>query len=172
MTSSAQPVVVALCGLPGSGKSTLARLLVNATGWTRLDRDELRLELFSKGGYSDEDKEYLGGVLRERMADAISKGESLILDGMTLSRANERDAFREIVESRGARWLLVWLDCETELARARVNFDRRHPAVDRNMTLVDRVAERFEFPDDAFRLDARQAPTLSCRQVLKELDVV
>lgn len=158
--------VIALCGLPGSGKSTLAGRLVAQTGWRLLDRDALRGEVFESGGYTDADKEKLAALLQERLAAHLADGRSVILDGMTFSRAQERARFRALAEAHHACWLLVWLDCDPALARERVHRGAPHPASDRDAALVDRVAARFEPPADALHLDATRDVDALCVCVL------
>lgn len=156
-----EAVVIALCGLPGSGKSTLARYLQEHTRWLRLDRDALRAELFATGGYTDADKEYLNREMRDRMRTQLRNGHSVILDGMTFSRACIRQQFEADASSLAADWKLVWLDCPVEIACQRVAGDRNHAATDRTPELVVRIASRFEPPRDGLRLDAQKpAPEL------------
>lgn len=164
-----EAVVVALCGLPGSGKSTLARALQAHTGWVRLDRDALRAKLFATGGYTGADKAILKCAMRERLNLHLLNGRSVILDGMTLSEARERDALASDAKSVGARWSLVWLDCPVHIAQARVGRDSAHLAKDRDRELVFQVAQRFQAPGDAQRLDARESPAALLRQLLSAL---
>ncbi len=149
-----RPVAIALCGLPGAGKSTLAARLSAVLAAVHLDRDRLRAELYGKGGYSMAAKAALNAHMAVRLAQHLEAGRHVILDGMTLAREQDRRAFADIARGAQARWLLAWLDCPPELARARVSADRHHPAADRDVRLVDEVARRFEAPRDGMRLDA------------------
>lgn len=161
--------VVGLCGLPGSGKSTLARALADATGWLRLDRDAMRREIFSSGGYSDADKAKLAELLRAHTGNVVETGGCVILDGMTLSRASERAGFAGATRAAGGHWLTVWVDCDVMTARARVSAANDHPAMDRDSALVDQVATRFEIPDDALRVDAALPVSVQLERVLEEI---
>lgn len=163
------PFVSAFCGLPGSGKSTLARMLECHTGWRRLDRDALRGRMFSSGGYSHDDKQQLAVVMRGDLQKLLLAGESVILDGMTLSRHAEREEFRQHSVLHGAHWLLVWLDCDVDTAKRRIRFDTAHPAADRNPALVDDVAARFERPVDAWRLDGMLTTNEQLHALLAEI---
>lgn len=166
-------VVVALCGLPGSGKSTLARALAAATGWMRLDRDELRRRVFADGGgYSDADKRALAAWLCDELAAHAANAESVIVDGMTFSRMEERERFASAAHAAGARWRLVWLDCDAALARERVRDDEHHPATDRTASLVDRVAARFERPVHAIRIDATQPTDAQLGHIIAALGIL
>lgn len=164
-------VMVAFCGLPGSGKSTLAKALEKATGWTRLDRDGLRRDVFPAGGYEDADKRRLAGILTEQLRVVLASGNSVILDGMTLSRADERSRFENIARELDASWLLVWMDCDVTVARTRVAADRHHPAEDRTAALVDDVSRRFEIPGDALRIDAALPTPVQRNRILERLRV-
>jgi thymidylate kinase len=55
----------------------------------------------------------------------------------------------------------LWLDCPIDTAMARVAA-QPHPAADRSPELVREVAQRFERPDDALRIDA----TLSLEEMI------
>lgn len=163
-------IVVAFCGLPGSGKSMLAHALQVHTRWPRLDRDALRREMFSAGGYSDEDKQQLNRVIRARVQAALVAGESVIVDGMTFARQSERNAFSELASSYQADWLLAWLDCDVNIAKERIDRDALHPALDRNPALVEKVAARFETPMHALRIDAALAVSEQLQLLLTEID--
>lgn len=163
-----QPVVVALCGLPGSGKSTLAAALERERRFTLLDRDRLRGK-WPWLGYETTDKRLLNETMRAAMLRHVLAGQSVIVDGMTFARASERDAFEQAARTAGARWHLVWLDCDPELARRRVTMTGMHPASDRNALLVDTVQARFEPPASSLRLDARQTVAALLRRILLDI---
>lgn len=165
-----QQTVVAFCGLPGSGKSTLAQALQAHTGWPRLDRDALRTDMFSSGGYFPEDKRQLADAMLDRLRTSLLLGECVILDGMTFSRQAERETFSQLVLSRGAAWLLAWIDCDIEIAKARIRSDTAHPAADRNPALVDAVAARFETPEDSLQIDAALTVSEQLHALLAEIN--
>ena len=155
-------VVVALCGLPGSGKSTLALPLAQRFGLALVDRDRLRYELHPSPEFTVAEKQAANGLVLVRLRAHCVAGESSLVDGMTLSRASERQALEHIAVEHGFRFMLLWLDCPVELAVARVE-RQAHMAKDRDGAQVREVAARFEPPHDTARLDA----TLPAEELLR-----
>jgi predicted kinase len=76
-----------LVGLPGSGKSTLAQQLLAASSTSNptilLSTDELRKELFHNVNEQCKNEE-LYRVLHQRLAEAITHGQSVIYDATNL----------------------------------------------------------------------------------------
>ena len=118
-----------------------------------VNRDHLRAEIFPDCRFTDEEKRAANELVLERSRKHCAAGESMLVDGMTFSRASEREALRLIAAAHGFRFVLLWLDCPVETAVARVEH-QAHPAQDRDAARVREVAARFEVPADAFRIDA------------------
>ena len=156
-----KPRVVVLCGLPGSGKSTLAAALCGRLGLALIDRDRIRDRLFPDCRYTEAEKQAANQAVLEQLRVNCSEGNSSLLDGMTFGRESERRAVRAIAAEQGCDCRLLWLDCPVDVAAERVA-SQAHPAVDRTPRLVREVAQRFEKPMDALRLDA----TLPMEEVL------
>jgi predicted kinase len=145
---------VALIGLPGAGKSTVARAIAQAKGWPIVDRDDLPRASFDESGKAAATDAALAQVARH-----LTRNQSCILDGMTLSSRAQRDRLRALARQHNAELVLLWLDCPVEIAVARVAAQSGHSALDRDAVLVRDVASRFEQPEaDVLRLDA-QLPT-------------
>lgn len=149
--------VVILIGLPGSGKSTLASHLSRRFGFSVIDRDRLRAQLFPDCRFTDAEKRAANQAVLEELERHCAAGESSLVDGMTFSRKSERDAARAVALKHRCRFLQLWLDCPVELAVRRVESET-HLAKDRDAVRVWEVATRFERPDDALRLDGTLAP--------------
>lgn len=153
------PLVVALVGLPGSGKTTLAGFLRARFGLREINRDRIRAALFPADDGSEANKHQANAAVRAVLEANCMLGIGCVMDGMTLGRRADRDGLRHIVEKHSALFILLWLDCPLEIAAARVAGDKSgHPARDRDAKLVKSVAERFEPPEEALRLDATQSP--------------
>lgn len=145
--------MVVLAGLPGSGKSTLAASLCGRFGFALIDRDRIRDRLFPDCRFTEAEKQAANQAVLEALHARCASGESSLLDGMTFGRESERQAVRRIAVRHGFDCVVMWLDCPVEVAMERVA-QQPHPAADRTPRLVREVAERFEKPVDALRLDA------------------
>lgn len=137
-------------GLPGAGKSCLAARLLQATGWSLLDRDRLRQQCFPDGRCDRPATRATEQMLARQITEQVVAGRSLILDGMTLARRVDRLQWARQVQRAGGEWRVVFLDCTVKTAAERVEADRmagRHPAGDRDAALVQAVAKRLERPE-------------------------
>ena len=158
------PVLVALIGLPGCGKTTVARRLhAIAPQLVVLSRDLVRRELVVRPDYSAGEKRAVFEALLSRVASELADGRDVIIDGMTFSRAAERDRAAASAEAAGAVFLAVYCDCPLEVALDRVRAQGKaaagHPAGDRDEALVREVAARFEpVSSSVARLDMRNGP--------------
>lgn len=159
--------VVALCGLPGSGKSTLAASLCARLELALIDRDRIRDRLFPDCRFTQAEKQAANQAVLDALRMNCAAGTSSLLDGMTFGRESERRAVRAIAAEHGFACTLLWLDCPVDVAAARVA-TQPHPAADRTPQLVRDVAQRFERPTDALRLDA----TLPMQELLKRASAV
>lgn len=173
---SERPLAVLLAGLPGAGKSRVARALARESGWTRIDRDTLRAELFPRPSGSAEEKEAANRAVLAALAGTLAAGRSGVIDGMTFAGVSQRFEFRREIAAAGGCCRFVLLECPPEVAARRIAGDGApHPAVDRTPALVFEVARRFRPPDDDwFAVDATQPfdSVLECVRRVAERDWV
>ncbi|HEU5399344.1 MAG TPA: ATP-binding protein [Gammaproteobacteria bacterium] len=155
-------LVVALVGLPGSGKSTLAASLSGRLGLALIDRDRIRDRLFPDCRFTAAEKQAANQAVLQTLRENCAAGTASLLDGMTFGRESERRAVRRVAVEHGFECAMLWLDCPVDVAAERVA-RQAHAAGDRTPQLVRDVAERFERPADAVRLDA----TLSAERLLE-----
>ena len=169
-------MLTVLIGLPGCGKTTLARRLRSlAPQLTVLSRDLVRRELFAHPDYSTREKRAVLDEMLSRAVRQLSGGRNVLMDGMTFSRAAERERAAASAEAAGAVFLAVHCDCPLEVALARVRAQREaaaaHPAGDRDEALVREVAARFEpVSSNVPRLDMRDEPERLARELRALID--
>lgn len=159
----AQPRLVMVGGLPASGKSVLSGALADRFGMTLLSSDRLRKELngippdrpapadFDQGIYTPEQTARTYGVLIERAAALLARGESVVLDA-TWSDARLRARVAEVAEVAFADLVAVRCVVRDELARHRMA--HRGPGrSDADEDVAARLAGRADPWPEAANLD-------------------
>lgn len=122
-TTRCQPMVVFFTGLPGSGKTTLSLLLSDAIksqgmSVTLIDGDVLRGMLSSDLGFSKKDRE-----LNLQRA-AFVCGEVMVHGGVAICAMiapyqAARQQAREYIESKGGRFIEVYLSTPLSICESR-----------------------------------------------------
>ncbi|GAA4977611.1 hypothetical protein GCM10023205_51530 [Yinghuangia aomiensis] len=145
-----------MCGLPASGKTTYA-LELERRGYVRLSIDEVVWRRI--GGRDpgvvlapeefDALKDEVRAEQRVELVELLRAGRDVVVDYSFWSRA-ARDDYKALVESRGARWELVYLPVDHATLRRRLavrNRENGANAVTVDDSLFDRYATGFEVPD-------------------------
>ena len=138
-----KPVVYLLCGLPGSGKTNYAKKL-EAGGALRLTVDE---ELFRRHG-KDLDAQHIDQYEKEIKLDfksllekAVKGGKSVALD-YGFWKKSERDEYKQLAESVGAQWKLLFFDTSLEILKSRIAA-RNIADPTNNHVISEELLERF-----------------------------
>lgn len=151
-----RPVVYLLVGLTGAGKTTYARKVLEPTGVLRLSVDE---EVFARHGrygvdypeleYFEREAPVVAWV-RERLVESVRAGRSVVVD-YGLWRRAERDDWKQLVESAGGRWHLLYLPVPREELLRRLkerNREEHANALVVTESALDDFYARFEPPSD------------------------
>lgn len=154
-----QPRLILLIGLPGAGKSTLARMLAPRLQAVVVDRDAIRAQRFAEAPVDGPITALANAAMEDEIRMRLGQGDSVIADGRTWARAQERGRLVDLARSAGAVIEQIWIDVPVAVAIERVEASRAvHPASDRDAALVREVAARFEPPgSEALRLDGTRA---------------
>jgi predicted kinase len=177
-SGASRALIVALIGLPGAGKSTVARVLERELGLRRVCRDAIRHAMFPRCDYSFVEKRAAFRTVLLAVEINCLLGESSVIDGMTFSRREDYDQVVALADAHGFDILPLLIDCPPALARERIARDRvsgdllgtGHVAEDREPTLVDLVARRFDTPPvEAVRIDATRPMAEVCRAAVNEV---
>jgi len=147
VSENAPAVVYLLCGFVGSGKSTYARKL-EGKGAVRLSIDEAVFEAHGRHGVDypeDRYPEYSSEALElldRRLRDLVAEGRSVVLDYGLWSKA-DRDHYKAIADTLGARWELLYFEASDDLLKARLS--ARNSRADANaLTVMDRHFQEFK----------------------------
>jgi predicted kinase len=129
-----------LCGIPFSGKTTLAKRMVDKFGFTRIDLDEVKFDLFSSSITDSEiDQSGWDKVYQEmyrRIRESLNKGETVIHDTGNFTKY-ERGLVKKIADDLGIESITIFVDISEEEAYKRLLENRT-------------TGERFDVDDADF----------------------
>lgn len=116
-----------LCGLPFSGKTTLAKELVNRFGFTRIDLDDIKFELFGNQITDDEVDEdgwnQVFTLMYKRIKEALERGETVVSDTGNFTK-KERDLVRQQNSQIGVETITIFVDTPANVAHVRLLHNR------------------------------------------------
>ncbi|WP_163102185.1 AAA family ATPase [Peribacillus alkalitolerans] len=118
------PLLVMMCGIAGSGKTTFSQKL-EKEGFLRLSIDE---EVWSTNGRygidypTEKYREYLDEAhlrLRENLVKLIHDKQQVVVDS-SFWKGTERDEFKQLIETTGGKWRLIYLKVDPNDLRKRL----------------------------------------------------
>jgi hypothetical protein len=134
--------LVAVAGLPGVGKTTVSGAIAGRLGASRLRSDVLRKELFSEPTYAASETETVYQTLRDRAADRLAAGESVVLDATFRQRAR-RERVAAVADEHDAAFRFVHVECADGVVRERIAA-REDDASDADVRVYERLKGEFE----------------------------
>ena len=146
--------VVLMCGLSGAGKTTYAATLVEQ-GWQRLSIDEYIFARYGVFGVDFDESEWIvfqvkaDAHVRTQLIELIGLGRDVVVDLSFWNRAM-RDEFKQLVESQGASWDLVYIKVDPAVLPGRLALRRERPGADAfpiEPEMLARFIAGFEAPD-------------------------
>lgn len=134
------------CGIPFAGKTNLAKKIADRFGFTRIDLDEIKFEIFGND-IEDESIDQNGWdkIYQEMYAQirgALITGKTVIHDTGNFT-VSERNIVRKIGEDLGIETVTVFVDTPQEIAKQRLHENRRQK-------------NRFDITDAAFESAAAE----------------
>ena len=115
----AEPVFIAVSGLPGTGKSYFCSKLAERISFIILESDSLRKVLFSSPGYSLKESSRLFRAVHRLIERLLKKGIPLILDATNLSERH-REYLYSIADRLGVKLVLVRVEAPPEVVKERL----------------------------------------------------
>ena len=117
--SDSQTRLVAVCGLPGVGKSTVSSYVTEVVDGVRLRSDVVRNELFDDPPYTEASRNRVYDELFEQAGQLLAGGDSVVVDA-TFRERSRRLAAREAARTNDARFRLLHVVCERDVAEQRI----------------------------------------------------
>ena len=105
----AEPVFIAVSGLPGTGKSYFCSKLTERLPFVILESDALRKTLFPLPSYSLQESSRLFRAVHLLIEGLLKKGVPLILDATNLSE-RYREHLYSIADRLDVKLVLVWVE--------------------------------------------------------------
>ncbi len=119
----AEPVFIAVSGLPGTGKSYFCSKLAERLPFVILESDALRKALFLSPSYSLQESSRLFRAVRLLIERLLKKGNSLILDATNLSERH-REYLYSIADRLGVKLVLVRVEAPPWIVHERLETRR------------------------------------------------
>lgn len=119
----AEPVFIAVSGLPGTGKSYFCSRLAERLPVVILESDALRKALFPSPSYSPQESSRLFRAVRLLIERLLKKGNSLILDATNLSERH-REYLYSIADRLGVKLVLVRVEAPPQVVHERLKARR------------------------------------------------
>jgi predicted kinase len=121
--TTADPVLVMLCGLPGSGKSNLARSLADVLPFAIVESDQVRKILFPECDYSGEESRWVHRTCHALMAKLLRKGVRVIYDATNLHERHRELVYR-LADAEEVKLMIVKAVAPEEVAYKRLQSRR------------------------------------------------
>jgi predicted kinase len=157
-TSDGKSVRTPTDGFSGSGKSSLSKAVIKAhPGFERISFDGITAARHGLYGIDypaaehDKISDETDKVFFETAKDLLTQGRDVVLDRAFYAK-EDRDAYRALVEEKGARWVLVYLKAPKEVLWQRIGARREAGvnadcALEISRELLDMFYDNFEVPD-------------------------
>jgi gluconokinase len=162
-------MVIVLMGVSGSGKSTVGKVLAEKLGWPFVEGDDYHpaanvAKMRAGTPLTDADRKPWLAALRDRMDEALARGESVVLACSAL-----KHAYQDYLERHDpARIHYVYLEGSEEVIRERLEARKGHFM---NPGLLHSQFEALEPPTDAVRIDVRKTPEAAADEIRQKLGV-
>ena len=122
----AEPMFIAVSGLPGTGKSYFCNQLAKRLPFVILESDTLRKALFSMPSYSPQESSHLFRTVHLLIERLLKRGVSLILDATNLSE-RYREFLYSIADRLEVKLVLVRVEAPPQVVYERLKSRPKNP---------------------------------------------
>lgn len=122
----AEPMFIAVSGLPGTGKSYFCNQLAKRLPFVILESDALRKALFSLPSYSPQESSHLFQAVHLLIERLLKRGVSLILDATNLSE-RYREFLYSIADRLEVKLVLVRVEAPPQVVYERLKSRPKNP---------------------------------------------
>jgi predicted kinase len=140
-------MIILMAGLPGCGKTTLAQAVAARIGGTVLNKDDIRVALFTPGRieYSTQQDDFCLQVMLQVAEYIFRKDPSttIFIDGRPFARQYQIDQVLQAADAWKQPWRILYCVCSEDTARNRLH-QAGHIAGNRDFELYLRVRDTFE----------------------------
>jgi predicted kinase len=134
--TTADPVLVMLCGLPGTGKSHLARGLAEVLPFVIVESDQVRKILFPECSYSGEESRWVHRTCHALMAKLLRRGVRVIYDATNLHERHRELVYR-LADGEEVKLIIVKAVAPEAVAHDRLSDRREGDAGDGEVSDAD-----------------------------------
>jgi len=163
------PLYVLVMGVSGSGKSQIGRLLADRIAAEFIDADDYHspesVAKMARGEpLNDDDRRDWLATLADLYRQHRERGSSLVIGCSALKRR-----YRDVLRSGAQELKIIYLHGERDVLLSRLQSRKGH--FFRGDTLLDNQLKTLEppTPDEAWRLDIREAPATIVEQAAQHL---
>jgi|ERR1700733_1559010 len=142
-----KPILIATFGYPGSGKSHFSEKISKELHYAHLRSDEIRHQIFLNSKFNLEENIVIFRVMDFLAGKLLSTGVSVIYDANS-HLYSQRQSLRDIAEKANARFALIHIETQLEIAVERARTREFHPVERSVVESVRNEAEDItnEFP--------------------------
>jgi len=140
-----------MCGFPFAGKSTLSKRIAEVKGFTRIDLDEVKVELVGNAKEEDITQTQWDEVYKNMYAQiesTLKEGKTVIQDAGNFTRY-ERGLVKAIADKLNLESTTIFVDTPLEVARSRwMGNKASKERFDINVTSFEGAVAEMEIPDE------------------------
>lgn len=162
-------MVIVLMGVSGSGKTTVGKILAERLGWTFVEADDYHpaanvAKMRAGTPLNDADRAPWLAALRDRMDEALAKGENVVLACSAL----KHDYQHYLAQHDPEHVKYVYLHGSEELIRERIAARKGHFM---NPNLLHSQFETLEPPEHALQVEVSGTPEEIAQEIREKLQL-